>query len=369
MWQEKWNKFGILLGFAFLGFLVYYFSEIVTYILIAWILSMLGRPVMYFFITKFKFGKIGIGSGGAAILTIFSFLTLITVIGWVFIPSIAEQAGNLASVDYNAVIKSLDTPLGKLSAQLQNWDLIPKNQSVVELALNDIKHRVDPTRVSTMVQSILGAAGKVIFAFFSILFITFFFLKEQRLFLNFLMKAVSNKYREHVIDTVNMIRNLLSRYFTGVILQITIITIFVSSFLALLGIKNALLIGFFAGVVNVIPYVGIVLAVAFGMFITISSNLDLNFYSEIIPKLLRVGFVFLCMQMFDNFVVQPNIFAKSVKAHPLEIFVVILIAAKIGGIPAMVVAIPVYTIIRVVANVFLKEFEVIQKITSKVENP
>jgi len=72
------------------------------------------------------------------------------------------------------------------------------------------------------------------------------------------------------------------------------------------------------------------------------------------------------MQLLDNFILQPNIFSKSVKAHPLEIFIVVLMGAKIGGIIGMVVAIPIYTVLRVLAKVFLSEFKVVQSITKGI---
>jgi predicted PurR-regulated permease PerM len=72
------------------------------------------------------------------------------------------------------------------------------------------------------------------------------------------------------------------------------------------------------------------------------------------------------MQLLDNFILQPNIFSKSVKAHPLEIFIVVLMGAKIGGILGMVVAIPIYTVLRVLAKVFLSEFKVVQSITKGI---
>ena len=99
------------------------------------------------------------------------------------------------------------------------------------------------------------------------------------------------------------------------------------------------------------------------MAITISSNLDISFYSELLPKMGIIAIVFACMQFLDNFIIQPNIFSKSVKAHPLEIFIVVLMGAQVGGVVGMILAIPVYTVIRVLAKVFLSEFKLVQKIT------
>jgi predicted PurR-regulated permease PerM len=130
-----------------------------------------------------------------------------------------------------------------------------------------------------------------------------------------------------------------------------------------LGVKNALLIGFFAGIMNVIPYVGPIIAAAVGMVITLSSNMELSFYDEMIPLLTKVGIVFIATRLIDDIILQPNIFSKSVKAHPLEIFIIVLVGAKVGGILGMVLAIPFYTAFRVIGKVFLSEFKVIQSLT------
>jgi len=174
---------------------------------------------------------------------------------------------------------------------------------------------------------------------------------------------IPDKYEKQSVQAINETSGLLIRYFTGVLGQMTVITIFVSILLSILGVKNALLIGFFAALMNVIPYVGPIIGAGFAAIITVSSNLDVSFYDVLLPQLLRVFGVFAIMQMFDNFILQPNIFSKSVKAHPLEIFIVIMVGAKLGGVGGMVLAIPFYTVLRVIAKVFLSEFKVVQRIT------
>jgi len=98
----------------------------------------------------------------------------------------------------------------------------------------------------------------------------------------------------------------------------------------------------------------------------ISSNLELDFYSMMLPKIVTAIIIFAVLQMIDNFILQPNIFSKSVKAHPLEIFLIVLIGAKIGGILGMVIAIPAYTVVRVLLKVFFSEFEVVKKMTASI---
>ena len=76
--------------------------------------------------------------------------------------------------------------------------------------------------------------------------------------------------------------------------------------------------------------------------------------------------VFVVAQMIDNFVLQPTIFSKSVKAHPLEIFLVILSAGSLGGIVGMILAIPLYSFLRIVAKEFFNGYKVVQGLTKNI---
>ena len=72
--------------------------------------------------------------------------------------------------------------------------------------------------------------------------------------------------------------------------------------------------------------------------------------------------VFVFTQMVDNFVFQPFIYSKSIKSSPLEIFIVLLMAGHVGGIVGMLVAIPAYTVIRVIAARFFQGFKPIRRL-------
>ena len=184
---------------------------------------------------------------------------------------------------------------------------------------------------------------------------------------NFIVSILPSKFEERIREAVEDITEMLSRYFTGILIQISVITVAVSIGLSLLGVKNALLIAIFAALINVIPYLGPLIGAAFGVFITISSNLDLSFYSEMLPLLGKVVFVFGCMQMLDNFILQPFIFSNSVQAHPLEIFLIILIGAQLAGVSGMILAIPTYTVVRVIAKIFLSKYRLVKKLTQNMD--
>jgi len=82
--------------------------------------------------------------------------------------------------------------------------------------------------------------------------------------------------------------------------------------------------------------------------------------------MLKVASVFLIIQLLDNILFQPIIFSNSVNAHPLEIFLVISIGGTLGGIPFMILAIPGYTVLRIVAKEFLSEFKIVQDLTKRL---
>ena len=411
---------------------IYYFTDIVTYIVLAWVLSMVGAPINSFL------GKY-LNKSIAAILTLLAFTFMLVIILSLFIPPVVQQAREFTSVGYDQLVLGLEEPLndwndwlvdngilenGILEDSLSNKEPQPAPQDEFQIVsidsilksrgdpertgvtlLIDLHHPnelhsepenntqvvasdsffdrvkknlfqfLDPSRIPEIFGSIVGFFGNILVAILSVLFIAFFFLKQQGLFVNMIRALVPNEFEEQTVHAIDESANLLMRYFIGVCVQITIITIFVSSVLGFLGFENSLLIGFFAALMNVIPYIGPILGAAFGIIITISShiiklssNLDptISFYSDLLPQLGILVLVFGTMQLLDNLILQPNIFSKSVKAHPLEIFIIILMGAKLGGVLGMVLAIPIYTVLRVLAKVFLSEFKIVQKITQSI---
>jgi predicted PurR-regulated permease PerM len=224
-----------------------------------------------------------------------------------------------------------------------------------------------PTLVGDFLGAFLGVAGNVLVTFASVTFILFFFLKEDTLFMDIIHAFTPTEYEQRVHLAINDSSVVLTRYFRGLLIQVAAFAAMATILLWILGIDNALLIGSFGGVFNVIPYVGPILGMIFGVFITISSHLDTDF-SLMLPMLTKVAVSFMVVQAIDNNVVGPMIMSKSVQAHPLEIFIVTLAAAKIGGVVGMVIGIPVYTVLRVIAREFFSEFKVVQRLTGASED-
>lgn len=393
-----------------IGLLIYYFSDIFTYFTLGWVISLLGAPLFKLF-NKVMNRQI------SAILTLLVIVITMSLFMGMLIPRIVQQTRNIANIDYEAVMNNLDEPLQDWNNWMIDKGFIhPEDENIQDenLSINDphnhdivkvdtahgahiqvyidlrndtkgsdeegkiafdnthslvdsVKDKFfaffDPSTIPALFGNIAGFFGNLFITILSALFIAFFFLKESGLFTKIIKAAISDDKEDQVDHAIEDSERLLARYFIGIATQITIITIILSVVLGLLGFENALLIAFLAGLVNVIPYIGPFLGAMFGAAITISSNIDASFYGEILPDLYKLIAVFAMMQLLDNFILQPNIFSKSVKAHPLEIFVIILIGAKLGGVMGMILAIPAYTIFRVIAKVFLSEFKIVQSIT------
>lgn len=308
----------------------------------------------------------------AAVMTLFTYFIILGVIIILFVPLVVDQAQNLTEVKKDDITKALNVPLsqandwlkdnGLVSDSLSNQDLMNKLSDFEIMSSEEAGQNIFGAFTS-----IISLAGNILISIFSIVFITFFFLRDNDILTNFVVLILPNKYEARIREAVEDITEMLSRYFTGILIQISIITIFVTIGLSILGVKNALLIAIFAALINVIPYLGPIIGAAFGVLITISSNLDISFYGEMLPLLGKVVFVFGCMQLLDNFILQPFIFSNSVKAHPLEIFLIILVGAQLAGIPGMILAIPTYTVFRVIAKIFLSKYRLVKKLTENMD--
>lgn len=358
----------LFVSLLMIGCLVYFFDNIVAYALIAWVLSMIGQPLMEFFQKYIKVWKFHAGSNLAAILTLLTFFLVVWLLGLLFLPPIFEQIHNLAGVDYSAIAKALEEPLTHLENQLANYNIMDPAQSLEQQMQKTFSDWLEPKFLGDYFTNLISAAGSILVGVASVVFITFFFLKEQGLFVNFVAALMPRQYETQVRNAISESASMLSRYFRGLVLQLLSIAIIVTAGLTIFGVKNALLIGFFAALLNVIPYIGPIIGATFGVIFTISSGLDLDFYTQMLPLLIKVLCVFAAAQMLDNYVLQPFIFSSSVMAHPLEIFFVILMGAKINGVLGMILAIPTYTVLRALARAFLSEFNIVQHLTDRMQS-
>jgi predicted PurR-regulated permease PerM len=356
---------GVLLG----AFVIWYFSNIVAYILIAGVLSLIGRPLVEL-LGRFRIRDRHLPKSIRAMFALTTIWVLLIAFFRFIIPLIASELNNLSQINTESVIVSLDKPIQYIEGVVDKYQIKGDGSFTVQKFINDkLLSILNVSFLTNFVSNLAGTLGNIFIAFFSITFITFFFLRDENLFAESLLSLVPDKHVEAFRHAMSSTRRLLVRYFVGILFQITGIFTIVTLGLTICGVgfSHSILIGLIAASLNVIPYLGPVMGAAIGIILGIATHLHLEFASELVPLLGKMVIVFTVAQLTDNFVFQPFIFSNRVNAHPLEIFLVILIAGSLAGIPGMVLAIPGYTVLRVFAKEFFNKFKVVKKLTSKIE--
>ncbi len=275
-----------------------------------------------------------------------------------FVPLVAEISNQVESIDASSLSAQLKEPLDNLEEMngAYGFMTIDEGNTFEEQILSDIRSLIDQVNFSDLVSNVLGLAGNFFIGAFSTIFITFYFMRERDLLSDLILRITPDKYDPAVIEVMENINSLLTRYLVGVLLEILLVGGLIALGLSILGVPNALFIGYFAGIFNVIPYLGPIIGGVMTGAMTFLFAMHMDFYDYTIPLVIKALSVFLVVQLIDNFVFQPLIYSSSVKAHPLEIFLVILMAANLAGPAGMIVAVPTYTIIRVIAREIYEQF-------------
>ena len=344
----------ILLGIALLGYFLYKIQSVLAYIAIASVIALIGRPLVLFLRRKLKFNETF-----AVVSTMFFFIAILIGLIALFIPLVAEQSKNLSLLDIESLQANVENLYQQIVAYFE-FNQIDLQQSIKD---SGFLSKLNFSAIPDFLNSLVSGLGSFSVGLFSVLFILFFFLKDSKLFENGILTLIPDEKEIRVKKSFTKIKDLLSRYFLGLILQIAILFIIYTIVLLVFGIKNAIVIAFLCALLNLIPYVGPLVSAFLMILLTMSSNLGESFSEVILPTTCWVMLGFIVAQLIDNFFSQPFIFSKSVKSHPLEIFLVIIIAGILFGILGMIVAVPVYTSIKVILKEFLSENKIVKSLT------
>ena len=342
-----------LIAFGFFIFLK--LNIVLIYFIVAAIISLIGRPIVIFLEEKLKFRKLF-----AALFTLLFLVSLIFGLISLIIPLILKQGENLSLLN----LKALESNLNQLMVEISNYfNLDSFNNS---RNLNSILNIENLEAIPNFLNYLLSLLGSFTAGLFSVMFISFFLLKDSRILENTILLLVNDKNQEKLEKSIEKIKNLLSRYFLGLLLQISILLIFYTIVLTVFSIENAFVIAFLCALLNLIPYIGPLIGIFLMMFLTMTSNIGADFSTVILPKTIYVLMGFIIGQLIDNIFSQPYIFSNSVKSHPLEIFIVILAGGTLLGTTGMIVAIPLYTSLKVILKEFLFDNKIVKSITKDI---
>lgn len=356
----------IILGILFFLGLCWIFRTIIAYLIISVVIGFIGDPVVEL-LRKVRIGRFRLPTWFCALFTLSLLISLFVGFFWLLGPVIASEIEVIMNMDIDSASIALNEKLQSFSLWLDNLGLEFDAVSLYETAMESAQSLLSLDTVKDTLNSVFGFLTSLSAAVFSVLFISFFFLKDGSLFHKIVFTLTPDKYMEKVKNILIRSHKLLTRYFVGVFLQTLIMMIMLGLGLFLFGVENAFIIAVFGGLVNVIPYLGPFLSIAFGLFIGLTTGLSIDPEMSLTNLGLKIIGVHMVALTIDAFLVQPLILGNSVKAHPLEIFIVILAAGTVGGILGMVLALPLYSILRIVASEFFAQFKIVESLTRRID--
>ena len=369
-YTEKLAKYTLIAaGAAIILGLCWFFRDIIAYILAAVVVSLIAKPLvkaMKKVSIKGKHAPDWLLAALALILVLACFLTF----AYIVVPIAGSIIKNISLGNIETSVKSIAGPLADLNTFLtQTFPRLGEDFRIEVAVVQEMQHMLNLSQFSSLIGSAASFFTSLAIGLFSVVFISFFFIKDDGLFTEIVCALVPDKHEETTEKALSDIGHLLSRYFIGVLLEVigvALINFLGLSLIARLGVNAALGIAVITGILNVIPYVGPLIGVVTGTILGLIIK-----YSSLVPLGLDVGFlaftailiaILFFTQLVDNFVYQPLIYSTSIKAKPLEIFIVLLMVGYIGGPLAMIIAIPSYTVVRVIAFRFFGHIKAIKRL-------
>lgn len=369
-YTEKLAKYILVAaGVGLIGGICWYFSSVLIYILLAVVVSLVAQPVM----TQLR--KIRIKGKHApdwllAMLTLFVLMALFLSVIIMIVPIVSGIIKGISLESIETAARHISGPLADFNSYLRtSFPKLGSDFRIEIAAIQELQKMFDPSIFS----SVIGSAASIItdlgIGIFSVVFISFFFTKDEGLFTSMVSAIVPDKFEKEVTKAIDDIGYLLSRYFTGVMVEVLGVALlnFLGLFLiARLGFNASIGIAFMTGILNIMPYVGPLMGgitgTILGLVIKYSSAVTLGLDVSFISFTFILTAIFCFTQLIDNILYQPVIYSTSIKAKPLEIFIILLIAGHLAGPLGMIIAIPSYTVVRVVAFRFFRQYKAIRRL-------
>jgi len=295
------------------------------------------------------------------------FFGLIIVFFAYVLPPIITKLSSLLTIDYDNLLLQLQSSLQPLEDTLKYYKIANEDFSFTQIIQKYITQFQSSINIEETFTSIINSFGDIVIGVITVIFFSFFIVKDQNVFPSLVKSLFAERYHAIIDNIINDTRVLLSRYFLGILIDQIIVFVLIFLVFTLIGYDYAILIAFFAGLFNIIPYFGPLIALIIAILLGIVSTLTAGAGTQLIWTILITIVGFESVKSLDNFILQPNIYARSVKSTPFEVFLILIIGEELFGIVGMILSVPVYTLLRIIAVQTLQGVPLIQKITSDLE--
>lgn len=322
-----WLTMALLFGLV----LLWRLAEVVLLLALSLVLTAGLRPVVDRLCEK------GASRGTAVAICILTLFGLLALFVALVAPMLVEQAGQLAEA-----IPTMTKRAGWLEVAWEGWHerypLLPEFAAVLERASKVLGGSAELA---------LGFTGRfLIFLIgaFTVLFLTFFFLRDGGRLLADILRVFPAGRRQETLEVVTRIGHRVGHYVLGQVTVMATIGVFAAVGLALVGVPYAATLGLIVAVLDIVPYFGPFVAAAPGIVL----GLSLSWWQG-----LAAAFVYFIVQQVEGFGLTPLIAGRAVGLHPVWIMVSLLVGGSLAGLPGMVLAVPAAVTVQILLEELL----------------
>ncbi|HTY11023.1 MAG TPA: AI-2E family transporter [Bacteroidota bacterium] len=326
--SRYWKVFIVTFSIAAPIFILSIFEQVFLLLVLSFALTMVLKSLVDFLESKGIPRVVGI-LGLYIVIGLLSFAGFMTIYP-VIVKQITNISAFLSGDRLSRLLSQLSVSVSKTLPFIKSGELTAKIQTNLPVLAS---------KAEETATSVLSMAG----SFIIVPFITFFLLNDYHRIQKAFVENVPNKYFEMSVNVIHKLEQQLSKYIRGVFIELVSVAILYIGAYSVLGFRYAILLGIVCGLSNIIPMAGPVIAV---VPVIAASLIQFGDFRMLLPIALTTFVV----QQIDQMFIQPNVYGKILDMHPLTIVLTILIGSKLLGIVGMVLAIPIYTIIKVTAR-------------------
>lgn len=318
----------ILLSLSLIIALLYLGQHILVPILMSLLFAILLRPVVRFLNLKLRFPHVI-----AVLITVILFVLLIAGI----VLFVSNQVGAI-SQDWETIKKNLQTHY----QHIQQWA-----KQNLNISYKEQEKYIKQAKESTMsgegkiVGETLSNFTDVVLSAVLIPFYTFLILLYRNLFMRFLSKLVGQQNQQKLQEILQNIKVAIQSFLVGLLFEMGIVTALTTVGYMIIGVPYALLLGVITGLLNLIPYIGIMIAGILSIIATLTVSTD---FSSVFGVIL----INVIVQLIDNNLIVPLVVSSKVRINAIISVIAIVVGGAIAGVAGMFLAIPLLAILKVI---------------------
>lgn len=316
----------VLTGLVALVLILYYAQDIILPLVFAVFIAIVLNPVVTF-LQRHRFPHIL-----AITITLITTIALVILLAWIISSQIANFVETIPALKKNTTI---------LYDQLTDWlhktfHISRRNVSQYLTQLRTQGIGSGSALIGQTLITLTGAFGVLVLMPVYV----FLVLLYKPLLLGFIAMLFKTSDHKVVGEVISQSRNLIQSYLYGLLIEMVVVAVLNAAGLLLIGMDSAILLAVIAALLNVIPYLGGIIATALAMLVAIATKSPSEAW--------LVMLVFLVVQLIDNNFLVPKIVASQVRINALASIVAVLVGGILWGVPGMFIAIPVTALCKVI---------------------